>query len=663
LLELDHRTRVHIETTPVASSLGEGLSRIREGLVERMNSSEELRLPDDISNLTISLGILGLQDHEAIALSIPAWKETATYPLRLYRDQLILGPLYIPTQSDTPCPHCLERRWQSNRPKEELMTLRYSREFVCVGQSPFVTPFVLDSIWTTMVNVLRHVQKTSPSREYPFYLLNLSTLSLTLYHLQQDSACPICATLTPDTAEAATIQLSSRLKPDVSTYHLIKAIDYDLPMSGLLNPISGVLGPGAFPDSSNTLSAPVAGIFHVRSRFADHDAWWSGHANNYQQSLYLGALEGIERYVGHSSHGKRITVTDCYENLGPRALDPRECGVYQESFYQENFPLYVPFTPKLKMPWVWGYSFRRASPILVPEQLVYYLDYHIDRPAFIQGCSNGCATGSCMEEAIFHGLLELIERDAFLITWYARLAPPRIDPRSCCSPETLFTLEGIEKLGYDLYLFDLRLDVRVPSILSVVKLRKPGLGNIALAAGASLDPEDAIRSALCEIACYIPDFRKRLENNLETTRETMYDFSKVQELKHHALLHGLPEMAVHSQFLFQNPICRSLEETYHDWEDIRPRTQDLRDDLLFCIDMIMQLGMDVIVVDQTSPEQIHTGLRTTCVIVPGLLPIDFGWNRARVANLPRLRSVPRTTGYREIDFELRTQDIIPHPFP
>ena len=35
--------------------------------------------------------------------------------------------------------------------------------------------------------------------------------------------------------------------------------------------------------------------------------------------------------------------------------------------------------------------------------------------------SNGCALGGCFEEATAHGLLEVAERDAFLITWYGRM--------------------------------------------------------------------------------------------------------------------------------------------------------------------------------------------------------------------------------------------------
>jgi ribosomal protein S12 methylthiotransferase accessory factor YcaO-like protein len=38
--------------------------------------------------------------------------------------------------------------------------------------------------------------------------------------------------------------------------------------------------------------------------------------------------------------------------------------------------------------------------------------------------SNGVAVSGCLTEAIFCGLLEIAERDAFLMTWYGRLIRP-----------------------------------------------------------------------------------------------------------------------------------------------------------------------------------------------------------------------------------------------
>jgi ribosomal protein S12 methylthiotransferase accessory factor len=74
-------------------------------------------------------------------------------------------------------------------------------------------------------------------------------------------------------------------------------------------------------------------------------------------------------------------------------------------------------------------------------------------------------------------------------------------------------------------------------------------------------------------------------------------------------------------------------------------------------------GFDVIVVDQTFPLQRDLGLRTAKVIVPGLLPIDFGWHRQRALLLPRLRTALHQAGLRDRDLTPADFNPAPHPFP
>ena len=50
----------------------------------------------------------------------------------------------------------------------------------------------------------------------------------------------------------------------------------------------------------------------------------------------------------------------------------------------------------------------------------------------------------------------------------------------------------------------------------------------------------------------------------------------------------------------------------------------------------------MIAVDQTTPEQHDLGLATASVVVPGLLPIDFGWMRQRAPHARRLRTAFRS---------------------
>jgi len=122
-------------------------------------------------------------------------------------------------------------------------------------------------------------------------------------------------------------------------------------------------------------------------------------------------------------------------------------------------------------------------------------------------------------------------------------------------------------------------------------------------------------------------------------------------------------MRPHVRGYLEPPAVRTFGETYERWERERPRGLDLRADVEWLRDQLAGAGFDVIVVDQTTPEQRRSGLRTVSTIVPGLLPIDFGWARQRALTMPRLRTAQRRAGLRADD--LREEEIrrVPHPFP
>jgi ribosomal protein S12 methylthiotransferase accessory factor len=92
-------------------------------------------------------------------------------------------------------------------------------------------------------------------------------------------------------------------------------------------------------------------------------------------------------------------------------------------------------------------------------------------------------------------------------------------------------------------------------------------------------------------------------------------------------------------------------------------SEDLREDLAACTAAVTGAGFDVVVVDQTMPEQRDLGLTTVSVLVPGLLPIDFGWSRQRALGMPRMRTALREAGLRATDLTPAEFNPAPHPFP
>ncbi|MCX4790845.1 TOMM precursor leader peptide-binding protein [Streptomyces sp. NBC_01221] len=615
--------------------------------------------------VTVDVGVLGLPARTAPS-GAPA-ADGLVYPVRLYGGTVLMGPLYRADGTSQPCGRCLDRRWLALRPVEERRPIEEGADVWMAGDESSLTPFALEQI-AQIVHAETADGDVAPGERRVGRIVELRTRDLTVsrHDLIADSECEWCATPVPDTAEGATLPLSPRPKPSPITYRGASAADLTLPTTGLVNEVCGALASAARRVYQCSATLPVSGYFRVRSKYDYHEMWWSGQSQSSASSERYGILEGLERYAGQFPRAKQPKAYASYSELAPDALDPTSMGSYRPEFYIGHNDYYQPYHPDTPTHWVWGYSFSEQRPLLVPEQFVFYLDRRPDRK-FVQECSNGCASGSSVEEALLHGMLELIERDAFLLCWYGSAKLPEIDQATVVDEEVQFVLDRVARLGYRMRLFDMRVDIPVPAVMAVAERLDGGLGRLCFAAGASLDPVEAVRAAIAETASYIPGMDERVEAKLPDLRAMVTDYNRVHELTHHALLYGLPEMASACDFLLDAAPPRSVDELYGSWLAQRPESLDLADDARFVMERLRDAGSDVVAVDQTCPEQDGTGIRTLSVLAPGLVPIDFGWERQRALAHPRLRAYldgelaeihARDEGFGPTGLNRR-----PHPFP
>ncbi|MFI0938209.1 TOMM precursor leader peptide-binding protein [Streptomyces sp. NPDC021020] len=454
---------------------------------------------------------------------------------------------------------------------------------------------------------------------------------------------------------------ASRPKPGPDRYRLRGPGAYELPFAALANPVCGVLGAGTWSDVTSPTTAPVAGSVFMRGYAGLTDVTWSGQSHSFAASRDLAFLEGLERYAGTHRRARGGVVTDSYANLGERALDPRDCGLYAPETYRDD-PMIAPFDPERPIPWVQGWSLRDDRPVLVPARLVYY-SAGTSADHFVFECSNGCATGSCLEEAVLFGLLELVERDAFLLGWYGNAPLTEIDLGACADPVLRAMTDRAALCGYDVHAFDNRIDLAVPVVTGLAVRRDGGPGTYAFAAGAAFDPETAIEAAVSEILTYLPHLPRQVAERPAELDAMADDFGLVRRLPDHAALFGLPRTAEYVRSYLEPPRVRTPGELYAEWEERRPRGLDLREDVRWLTAELAAAGCDVIVVDQTAPEQRAMGLRTVCTIAPRLLPIDFGWARQRALTMPRLLTAQRRGGLRADDLPAAAVRRVPHPFP
>ncbi|MCX5192573.1 TOMM precursor leader peptide-binding protein [Streptomyces sp. NBC_00249] len=601
----------------------------------------------------VALSALGVRDSFAQAGS-GGFDARGEVPVRVYGYQAVVGP--VPGGGAAGCARCLERRWQAVRSVALRDALELGGGTRAAGGWPYAHAFAADALAALVVRAER---AGAPGGVFPeVRVLDLRSGAVRGYPLVPDPECPVCGTPSVDAAGVLELAPAPKYRPGAFRTRPVEA--YGIEVAAFANPLCGALGPSLVQDVSSTSTSATIGCFSMRSGEYLRETFWGGHTDSFDRSARVGVLEGLERYAGMRSRARTTSVTGSLRSLGPDAVDPREVGLYSERFHRDN-PRVRPFDPDREIPWVWGWSLRDRTPRLVPEVLTYYHAPGLEN-RFVQESSNGCASGGSLAEACYFGLMEVVERDAFLLAWYGRQPLPEIDPETSSRASTRAMVDRLALYGYRARFFDTRISFPIPVVTAVAERFDGGTGRMCFGAGAGLDPESALDSALCEIATDAVNLPGRTERDADRLRAMAADFDLVTALHDHPLVYGVPEMGRHADFLLRGAPAGPLRPVR---SLAGPGTvaDDVREDLTRCVDAVAAGGFDVVVVDQTLPEQRALGLHTVSVLVPGLLPIDFGWSRQRALGMPRMRTALRAAGLRERDLEPADLNPAPHPFP
>lgn len=480
------------------------------------------------------------------------------------------------------------------------------------------------------------------------------------------AACPGCSTTPVDTAELARVTLKPRPQADPADFRTNPA---GLPgeewrrrlMDWRYGPVGHVF---RADNSAGALFCAEVALAH-----GGHGEGGYGRATTYPRAESIAFYEAAERLESATPARTRTAVFAAEADL-PEAVDVASLGLHD--LHAGDNPLfrmsdYADTTPT---DWVWAWDLMQDAGVLVPEHVAYWA---IDRwrhpsgqgPRFLYESSNGAAIGSTLEEAILYGIFEVLERDAFLLTWLTQRPARRLEVGPEI-PEVVSMRHSLATQGYQLHFFDTTTELSVPSVLSLV-VRDDDDGPVAFfAAGTHCDPTRAVVAAAHE-AVTNAMVRTRMDPaklaaDDAHARELLADWDLVETLHDHTGLYNLPETRSWWSFLDTDAPGVTLQEAFGDWRArwVRP---DLTDTLRAVLDEIRDAGLEVLVVNQTDP-QLGPEHATVKVIIPGTVPMTFGHAHRRIRGLDRLRTVPVRLGYRH-DKEVHpdVRDVPPHPFP
>lgn len=364
--------------------------------------------------------------------------------------------------------------------------------------------------------------------------------------------------------------------------------------------------------------------------------------------------EAVERYCSALFQVEELPLTS-YESASFQCVHPGTFALFSPEQYAEPGFLFVPFTERTVVRWVPALDPLLNEIIHVPAGMVYVPYYYYqdtgDQPV-VQPISTGLACHCSPAEAALSAICEVIERDAFIITWQARMARPQIRVETL-SEKNRHLLKLIEETGYSVTLFNITMDSGVPTILSVARSKHHEGPPFAVAAASSLSPEVALQKSLEELE-HTRSYCHMIKTHLPRL-ETIPGFTNIEDQESH-LNFWCDEAHSHlAAFLFES------DERIDFGEIENIETGDPQSDLKVLLEKINMVGHRVLLCDITTPDIRQLGLYVVRAVIPGFQPFFVGY-RYRALGGSRLWTIPQKLGYEGVRKE-SGDNPLPHPYP
>ena len=206
-------------------------------------------------------------------------------------------------------------------------------------------------------------------------------------------------------------------------------------------------------------------------------------------------MEGFERYSAEKQDSDDTVIANLDEIAKKgNYIDPKSLNLGQNLEKQD--------LSEFKLEWNLACDIISGEEYYVPSNAVYHPYVHEDSiDGLFKSNTNGLASGNVLDEAILHGMFEVIERDAWSIFELTHKNYAQIDLDTIESDVVNETIDKFESEGIKIKLMDFTADINVPTIAaSADDTVSKDAGLLTLGMGTHLDPEVAVLRALTEVA-------------------------------------------------------------------------------------------------------------------------------------------------------------------
>ena len=539
----------------------------------------------------------------------------------------LVGPVFRPGEGA--CWACLAERMRRNR---EIKAFLHRSDARCVATSPLVRDVVgQGAVQLAAVEIAKAIA-TGFRTDLRDHVVSLDLMgsSVVRHYVPTRPQCPVCgrAELRDPNRAPAPIALNSGSKLVMTSggYRAVSPRATVAKFRKHVSPLTGVVSRLERVDADVPLNTNYLAKHNFAPRPETVDELRSGlsgssygKGSTSEQGEASALMEAIERYSG-IFQGDEIRVRRRFTDFPEGdAVPPNDVMLFSEAQYRqgelppaERDPASAappPFDPAAEIEWTPVWSLRDERFKYFPTSLVYF--FH-KGPGDDQAVadSNGCAAGNTLEEAIHQGFLELVERNSYALWWYNRVQRPQVDFSGLDDAYVRELTSQLADTGHKVWMLDITSDLGVPSYVAISHKVHDDHEHLEFGSGSHFDARIAALRALTELNQFLSV--GAMEGDAHG------DDGPPLLLRDHPYL--LPSDA---------PMVRP------DFSS-KLGLLDRREQVLTCMRVVKQAGMDFLVLDQTRPD---IEVPVARVIVPGMrhfyirfapgrlydIPVKLGW--------------------------------------
>ena len=346
-------------------------------------------------------------------------------------------------------------------------------------------------------------------------------------------------------------------------------------------------------------------------------------------------IKAMGEYIERSCLDNPSTIFQKYSfsERDRKSLDPKIFVNFRSQDMNFRKEEYLNKICNSKLEWVSSQNILTGEKINIPAQLVY-IDYPFVEPLIRPRISTGTAAHETLEEAILSGIMENVERDSYMLTYF----PKRKVPKISLNGELKEIEDYFMRYKLELAVFETTTDIEVPSFMCL-NIDRTGIGPaISVGLNANLNPLEAIKKSILESQQVREWIRYKYVSDNMPQINSKKEIKKIEDRGYY--WHSLDRIKS-LDFLLNNFGTKSIRELNS------PKIKSNKG----LVQFLSEKGIDSYLVDIGNPFLKKNGFEVVKIIQPQLHPLFLE------ENLPCLES-DRMERYSKGE----KLNGIPHPF-